>query len=118
MDARNIPRPEGARGTASRTSISGQSVRGETQILNTQKNAMQISIDYNRFPITVDTVVTVNTKDGDVELRRTQQISADQTGEQVTGFEILDRTNTNASTNLSDVIHRLEDRVTYLETKK
>lgn len=114
-----ITLPEGAKIVSSVLNITGQKENGRTQIVPSSKQPiMNVSVPYSRFPITVDARVVVNTVDGDVELRKTVQVISDESIEQMTKFETIDRTSKPVAADLEAAMKQVETRLKHLETKK
>jgi hypothetical protein len=109
---------EGQQIVSTTVNISGQKLHGRSQIANTKESKLRTSIEYSRFPVTLDARVMVATADGDVELRKQFKITSDESIEQATPYEVIDRTSRNNPTNLEEVMLQVDARLKNLETKK
>lgn len=113
-----ITLPPGAQIASSSISVSGQKENGRTQIVPSSKQPiMNVNVNYSRFPLTIDARVIVNTVDGDVELRKSIQVNADQSIEQMTPFEVTDRNSQPVVADLQGAMKQIESRINHLETK-
>lgn len=111
--------PEGAVIASSTVNISGELSMGRSEITNTKQPGGTINVAYARFPITVDARVIVNVPDkGDIELRKTMQITSDKEIIEETPFQITDRTVQAKPTNLTEVFSQLGTRLKSAEKKR
>ena len=103
---------------SSTVNITGGLSMGRTQILNTIEPAMNQSIGYARFPVTLDARVVVTTPKGDVELKKSVTISSDGEISQEIPYEVIDRTTNPKPTNLTELAAQISDRLKIAERKK
>jgi hypothetical protein len=111
--------PEGAVIASTVVNVSGEMHMGRSEITNTKQQAGTVNIGYARFPVTVDARVVVNVPGkGDIELRKTMEITSDKDINQETPFQITDRTVQKKPTNLTEVLAQTGSRLKSAERKK
>lgn len=116
--ATDFPIPEGSVIRSSRVNISGERYMGRNEIANTDQPEMVVSIGYNRFPITVDARVVVNTPTGEVELKKVLRYESAKDLAQETPYEVIDRTTQAKPTNLKEVLKQFDSRIKSVENFK
>lgn len=111
--------PEGASITSTVVNISGQKVNGRSQIVpNGKSRSMDVSVGYNMFPITIDARVVVATKTGEVELRKSTVLQANESASVNEEYEIIDRSAGQAGDiKLTNKIEQYEARLRKAESR-
>lgn len=118
FNAQDFDLPEGAVIASSIVNVSGELHMGRTTIANTKQAAGTINVPYARFPITLDATIVVATPKGDVELRKTTQISSDKDLAEQTPFTVTDRTIQPKPESMTEVIQQMQTRLKSAEKKK